>query len=221
MALLQRQREILARAIAGRSLDSPSVRGLLNVRLRVYESGRPAGPPSRPSRVMCKDNDLILDNLGQIYAALFGIFISNTAKNITLTDNTNTSRTVMIWDNGNSAAHMEFVANASYTLGTRVGVGNPDPATAPTRGDYNLQSQIGSWTSIGTYGSWTSATGKVQFAGSVLLDDGGTVTEAGVLTRFRLTAAPSYADFLLLRDTFEGVEIPPGKYAHVEGELQL
>jgi ethanolamine utilization microcompartment shell protein EutS len=77
--------------------------------------------------------------------------------------------------------------------GCRVGVGTG--ATAAARTDHNLQTQVGSWAATSGTASWTSATGLVQFAGSVLLMAGATV--------------------LMFHDIFSGVVIAAGKYAHV------
>jgi hypothetical protein len=61
----------------------------------------------------------------------------------------------------------------------------------------------------------------VTFAGSVLIAGGATITEAGLIAYIEQSNQSGPYPFMLLRDTFDGVPIIAGKYAHLAYTIQL
>jgi hypothetical protein len=61
----------------------------------------------------------------------------------------------------------------------------------------------------------------VQFAGSVLLAGGVTVTEAGAIMSWEYRTGTGIQSFLMFHDVFSGVGTVAGKYAHVAHTIQL
>lgn len=218
MGLLQKQREILARAIAGRSVDIPLLEGI-GTRLTVYETDYPGGPPNDPTKVMRKDNDLLLDNFGLLLAAFIAPYTGSAGiiSGCTIKDTAGATHPVYVWYSSTSS-----IINRDYRAsGWLVGVGNNVSPTAPARTDYNLQTQVGSWSPISAPGIWTSAAGTVTFTGSVLLAGGATVTEAGVEAILERGDGTATATYLMFHDTFTGVPVAAGKYAHAAFTWQL
>jgi hypothetical protein len=212
--LLQKQRELLARAIAGRSLDIP-LRPPFNLNLQVYQVDQPNGKPTGP--MMYKDNDLILDNFGLFMASFIAAYTGAASLSVpvTLKDTGGANRTVSVWN-----ATASTIATSSYlqNVGCLIGVGTG--TTPAARGDPNLETQVGSWTPLGGNSTWTSGAGTVTFAGSVLIAGGATVTEAGLEIILRDTGNV-IRNVLFLHDVFDGVPVGVGKYAHVAYTLQL
>ena len=211
-----KQRELLARAIVGRSLDIP-LRPRINIGLKVYETDYPMGPPNNPEKVMCKENDLILDNFGLWLSSFFVPGSQNPYTAVSVKDTGNTSRNVSAWGSTSTNVAVSQYQH-SVNLACSVGVGTG--ATAAARTDYNLQTQAGSWTALGGGSAWTSAAGNVTFAGSVFLSAGATVTESGVIVDWNGTDNVSRR-VLIFHDVFSGVAIAAGKYAHVAYTIQL
>lgn len=191
------------------------------MKLQVYETDYPNGPPINPKKVMCKDNDLILDNFGGFLSAFISAYTGSVlAVGYSMNSTANVSKTNYVWYTSNSN---EFNRATQSQNGWLVGVGNPVSPTAPARPNYNLQTQVGSWTPLSGNSTWTTGTGQITFAGSVLLAAGATVTEAGAVCQMELGdySGAGYGQYLMFHDTFSGVVIAAGKYAHVAYTLQL
>jgi len=162
-----------------------------------------------------KPVDIITDQFGAFLATMFAAYTNANSLYVTcsIKDTANASKTIAFFSS-------QYTAGLAYNLklGCLVGVGHG--TTAAARTDYNLQSQDGAWTALSGNATWTSATGKITFAGSVLLASGADVTEAG-LEVILASTAPAACNFLFLHDVFSVVTIAAGKYAHVAYELQL
>jgi hypothetical protein len=218
--MLEKQRLLLAKRIAGRSLDA-EIGARFNTRLQVYETNCPGGPPTNPSKVMCKDNDLILDNFGLYLLSLLQPYttLSIGLATVSLKDTGGTNRSMSAWGNASANTYVFTVIGATQR-GLRIGVGIG--TTPAARTNYNLETQVGSWAATSGNPTWTSATGQLSFAGSVLLADGATVTEAGAaINGTYITNSTNPYQIMMFHDVFDGVEIAVGKYAHVVGTLQL
>lgn len=204
MPTLAFRNRFLLRPIRGRRIDE-----LIKTRVEVWEEDALG---NRLSKGSCKDSDMINDNLGKILANLFCAYNAGTLEvSTTVQDTGNASRTFKtVTDSQNFNYHVE--------RGGRIGVGTG--AVAPARTDYTLGTQVGSWTAFSADGVWTSAAGTITFAASVLIAAGATVTESGVIWHYR-DSTGTRRDILVIRDTFAGVAIAAGKYAHVAYTLQL
>ena len=162
-----------------------------------------------------KPVDLITDQFGTFLANVLAAYINSTNLHVTcsMKDVAGASKTMAFY-----TTQYPMGLSSYQKLGGLVGVGHG--TTAAARTDYNLQSQDGSWTALSGNAVWTSATGKVTFAGSVLLAAGADVTEAGLEVNLSSTTY-TLGSFLFLHDIFSVVTIAAGKYAHVAYELQL
>lgn len=209
-------RLILAKSIAGRSLDTPLTQPF-SVKLKVYEADYPNGPPTNPKKVIYKNNDLILNNFGTLLSlCLIAYTTGNETPSGSVIDVSNGARTITIYYYNTYAYQWFYYPSANQ--GVRIGVGTGSSAAART--DYNLQTQVGSWTPISGNATYTSATGQVTLAGSILLSSAYTVTEAG-LTIDGNDISGARRQVLMFHDVFAGVSIAAGKYAHVAYTLQL
>ena len=192
-----------------------------NLKLEVWECDTPDGPPTGP--VMCKDWDLMLNNFGTFLALEIVPYNSGAAPLVSgaVNDVSNTVRYISHYVDGLSASDLFLYSNASSAIGTRVGVG-VGGGSGPARSDYNLASGAGSWTALSGNAQWTSGTGQVTFAGSVLMSSNlsTNVTEAG-MTIDGHDMGGTTRQVMMFHDVFSGVQIASGKYAHVAYTLQL
>jgi hypothetical protein len=208
---LSRRRELCA--IKARSLNPQPVDVPVGVILDVCQSDR-YGNPTGPHRK--KHNDLVLDNLGAFLAALFAAYTGATRYVCgNMVDTSGTSRTVCPYTTTWGALFNRY----DKALGCLVGVGAG--TTTEQRSDYNLETQVGSWTPLSGDAAWTSAAGTVTFAGSVLIAGGATITEAGLIAYMEQSNQTGPYPFMLLHDMFDGVPIIAGKYAHLAYTIQL
>jgi hypothetical protein len=167
-----------------------------------------------------KPVDIITNQFGTFLANVIAAYTGSRYMAVTCTMKTTgaADETMAFFEVGSSGHYSMGFSTAVLPLGCRVGVGTG--ASAAARTDYNLQTQVGSWTALSGNAVWTSATGKVTFAGSVLLASEANVTEAGLEVILSNQAGVA-KNFLFLHDVFGAVPIAAGKYAHVAYELQL
>jgi len=162
-----------------------------------------------------KPVDIITDQFGTFLANMIAAYTGATSLQVicSMKDTANASRNIGFFHSTQPAG-----SSGGKIAGCLVGVGTG--ALAAARTDYNLQTQVGSWTALSGNAVWTSATGKVTFAGSVLIAAGADITEAGLEVILNDTGG-TVRNFLFLHDVFGAVPIAAGKYAHVAYELQL
>jgi hypothetical protein len=146
----------------------------------------------RESRL--KDDDLILDNFGNWMSGWFED-ATNVGKTLKRTSGSTTSV-------GVKSTSPSFCWTANYDVGAMAGVGTG--TTAPTTGDYDLETQIGDWTKINNP---TYADGNITFGCSIQSPTAQDITEAGVIW----TYSDQSIQFLVLRDTFSAVSTGEGE----------
>lgn len=202
---------ILANSITPESVDQRIIRhGLIKgVRLRVWENDEHY---RRVSRGICKDQDMILDNFANFMAAQFLAAISGVLEStVSLKNTAGAACTFKI-----ISQDTNYIWNYADNNGVRVGVGTVDTGLART--NVTLAGQVGSWTASAADALWTSATGKITFAGDVLIAAGATVKEAAIIVKYR-DSGGTFRDIAFLRDVFAGVDITAGHYAHCDYEI--
>jgi len=189
---------------------------LMSCSLEVWEADKHG---NKIGACIKKPVDIITNQFGNYLASMIAAYTGaiNLFFSVTVKDTGGTDRTISHFGR-EAGGYYHAGTSSALSLGCRVGVGTG--TTAAARTDYNLQTQVGSWTALSGNAVWTSATGKVTFSGSVLLASGADVTEAGLEVILRDTGSLA-RNFLFLHDVFSAVPIAAGKYAHCAYELQL
>ena len=168
-------------------LDENGLQVTLNV--KVYDAN------GNLKAEMCKDDDLVLSNFGNLLAGVFEDLDGNgnyPPDSFTETDSTTSNilcrytEVVAFWE-----------PPGSGISGGHIGIGNG--TNAPAISDYNLQTQILAWEEVGDP---TYSTGNVSLSATFTSDDSYNITEAGFLMK-----TDTELLILMFRDTFNAVEV--------------
>lgn len=163
---------------------------------------------------VCKDKDLVLDQFGKFFAAVFKQHaVGADDQTISINDTGGAARTVYVYSN---QAHLIYCDNDDEGMLVAVGT----DGTTPTRSDTNLGAQVDTTTAIGGDAVWTSANGTVTMAGSVAAAANRSLQECGLIARWQ-DSLSARRNFLLFRDTFPVVSVAIGKFATCAYTLQL
>ena len=172
------------------------------------------------------EKDLILRNFARMLAALFRPKPpASAALSISLTDITNTARTVKVAYHGTFTTddgvfnYINSTGNWAFH-GVELAFGNPATPPTPTRTDYELVALVARFPPSSTAVDETNW--RVTVTGSYVWTDGGTVRETGMNAYWGVGGvSPLWFRFLLFHDAVSDVSVPPGGTVSVTYTIQL
>jgi hypothetical protein len=160
------------------------------------------------------EKDLILKNFVTLMGGLLRPYpAAPVVTNVTLYDNTNTSRSVGAYQSTVTAFFNE------YSGGVLLGFGNPASPPTPAREDYELAALVARITPSST--TVDTINWRVIVTGSYVWSAGGTVRETGFYGQWRDTGG-TLRIFLLFHDAISpGVDVPAGATVSVTYAIQF
>ena len=158
--------------------------------------------------------DLILQNFVTLMGGLLRPYpAAEVVTNVTLYDNTGTSRTVSAYQSS-LTAFFNY-----YNGGVLLGFGNPASPPTPARTDYELAALVTRITPSSTTVDTTNW--RVIVTGSYVWTAGGTVRETGLYGKWNDTGS-TVRIFLLFHDAISpGVDVPAGATVSVTYAIQF